>query len=176
MGIYLLGNRFEPALEDRRARPNEGIRRSFRLALVHGGLNAVFAAAALAALIAVGASATSAARTALVAGYAGVLYGISRGFRFGGVACVYYWTIRMILARRCGIPLRYQRFLHDAEQRHLLRRTGSGFSFPHPLIHQHLAVPLGDDLRSRLDPERHADSSSENAPPGEPQPVGTTSD
>ena len=145
--IYLLGSNFEPALLDSRPRPNAGIRRSLRFALLLGGLNALIVAVTFTALIAVVAPRASALQAGLIAGYAGAIYGISRGFRFGGYACVYYWTNRVILARRGEAPMRYQRFLEDAEQRILLQRIGSGYAFPHRLLQEHLNTTHGQLLK-----------------------------
>jgi hypothetical protein len=46
--------------------------------------------------------------------------------------------------------LRYVRFLHDAEGRVLLRRTGSGFAFPHRMLQEHLST-TPEKLVRRLD-------------------------
>jgi hypothetical protein len=155
--IYLLGSNFEPALLDSRPRPNAGIRRSLRFALLLGGLNALIVAVTFTALIAVVAPRASGVQTGLIAGYAGAIYGISRGFRFGGYACVYYWTNRVILARRGEAPLRYQRFLEDAEQRILVQRIGSGFAFSHRLLQEHLNTTPGQLLK-RLGVDGTSDS------------------
>ncbi|QYX83553.1 PIN domain-containing protein [Streptomyces akebiae] len=69
--------------------------------------------------------------------------------RLGGAACVYYWTVRFVLARDRAVPYRYGHFLGDAERRILMRRSGSGFRFPHRLIQEHIRVHA-PALRERL--------------------------
>lgn len=135
---YLLGNQFEATLLDKRPRPNEGIRRSARFAMLHGSLNALIVGLLLSALITLADVDTSLGRTLFTAALASAIYGISRGFRFGGVAVTYHWTLRAGLTWSGNTPRRYQHFLHDAEQRLLLRRAGSGFAFPHQALQEHL--------------------------------------
>jgi hypothetical protein len=61
-------------------------------------------------------------------------------FRCGGLAILYHWAIRTMLIRQKSIPLRFQYFLHDAEQRIPIYRVGSGFTFPHRLLQEHIAI------------------------------------
>ncbi|MFI6984250.1 NACHT domain-containing protein [Embleya sp. NPDC050154] len=135
---YLLGNQFEATLLDKRPRPNEGIRRSARYAVFHGSLNALIVGLLLSALITLADADASLTRTLFTAALASAMYGISRGFRFGGAAFTYHWTLRASLTWSGNTPRRYQHFLHDAEQRILLRRAGSGFAFPHQTLQEHL--------------------------------------
>ncbi|MEU9253540.1 NACHT domain-containing protein [Streptomyces sp. NPDC048270] len=135
---YVLGNQFEPSLQDRRPRPNEGVRRTVRFSLVHGFAGLVVAAVLLTALIGLAAPGQGLRRAGFVAALLGLLFAVVRGFRYGGLAVVRHWTIRAVLARRGRTPYRYRRFLYTAEQRILLFRTDSGFFFPHRLIQLHL--------------------------------------
>ncbi len=151
LAVYLLGNNFEPSLQDNRPRPNEGIRRSLRFALTHGFVNTLVVALSLIVLISLATPHSDTLRAWLVAGLLASFYGLVRGFRYGGLALVQHWAIRAVLIRNGSTPLRYQRFLHDAEQRILLRRVGSGFSFPHRLLQEHLNTDPGE-LLSRLAP------------------------
>jgi hypothetical protein len=153
----LLGARFEPDLLEKRARPNEGIRLSARFAMILGVLNALAVALLLSALITLGDPDTSAPQVLFVSALAAATLGMSMSFRFGGATCVYYWALRLILAWRDDTPQRYQRFLHDAELRSLLRRVGSGFSFPHGLLQAHLNTAPGA-LLARLGPDASASS------------------
>ncbi|WP_214109179.1 NACHT domain-containing protein [Acrocarpospora catenulata] len=136
--IYLLGNNFEPSLDDDRTRPNEGIRRSARYALAHGALNALIVALALLLLVTLSTGHLDTTPAWLLAALFAGLYGLARAFRYGGLALIQYWTVRLVLTALGYIPLRYQRFLEDAEHRILLYRTGSGFTYPHRLIQEHL--------------------------------------
>jgi hypothetical protein len=85
----------------------------------------------------------------LVAGLLAALFGGAQAYRYGGLAFLHHWAIRLVLAQGRRIPLRYQHFLHDAEQRILLQRIGSGFAFPHRLLQEHVNV-ASRDLRARL--------------------------
>lgn len=149
--LYTVSGQFQPSLLDQRPRPNEGIRRSARFAFVHGSLTAIAAGSlvAMATMKLLG-HVTSPSRAWLVGALCGVLLGLVRGFRLGGVACVHYWTIRTLLSRHQYAPVRYQTFLRDAEARVLLHRIGSGFAFPHRLIQEHLAISI-EELTQRLE-------------------------
>ncbi|WP_284581538.1 hypothetical protein [Streptomyces sp. 2P-4] len=150
--LYAFGNQFEPSLQDRRPRPNEGVRRSVRFCLVHGLAGLAAAGLGLLALIAAAApGGDSLRRAAFAAALLGGQFAVIRGFRFGGLAVVHHWTVRAVLAQRGRTPYRYRRFLDAAEQRVLLHRTDSGYFFPHRLLQLHLdAAP--EDLLPRLLP------------------------
>jgi hypothetical protein len=146
----IVGGLFEPSLQDRRPRPNEGIRRSLRFAMLHGGLGGLLVGVLIGpVLIMVLLPEVPPGHGWLIGALVAAAFGIARGFRYGGAACVYHWGIRMTLAWRGEAPVRYQYFLHDAEQRILLHRIGNGFTFPHRLLQEHLA--------SHQDPEATAD-------------------
>jgi hypothetical protein len=98
--ISTFGRNFEPSLQENRPRPNEGIRRSARFSLIFGGFNALAVILVLDILISLGVKTASAIQIWLTIGFIGAMYGISRGIRFGGAACIYHWTLRVILARR----------------------------------------------------------------------------
>ncbi|MFD8151570.1 NACHT domain-containing protein [Streptomyces sp. NPDC059720] len=149
--IYVLGNQFEPSLRDRRPRPNEGMRRTARFALLHGFAGLTVGIVALTALIGLAAPGHDLRRAGYVAVLLGVLFAVVRGFRYGGLAALRHWTIRAVLAYRGRTPYRYRRFLHAAEERVLVHRTDSGFFFPHRLLQLHLAVPV-EQLLPRVVP------------------------
>ncbi|MFE3560621.1 hypothetical protein ACFXKW_38100 [Streptomyces sp. NPDC059193] len=149
--LYLAGNQFEPSLQDRRPRPNEGVRRTVRFSLVHGFAGLALAAVLLTALIGLGSPEPDLRRAGFVAALLGMLFAVVRGFRYGGLAVVRHWTIRAVLAHRGRTPYRYRRFLYSAEQRILLFRTDSGFFFPHRLIQLHLDT-TAEDLLPRVTP------------------------
>ncbi|WP_326647393.1 MULTISPECIES: helix-turn-helix domain-containing protein [unclassified Streptomyces] len=149
MAAYLLGNNFETSLEEKRPTPNEGIRRSLRFALVHGAASATLVGATLLALFLLARSHVNSVKALLIAGFVATLFGVARAYRYGGLAIVRHWAIRAALAASGDTPLRYKQFLHDAEQRILLRRLGSGYAFPHQLLREHLAVDP-ETLLSRL--------------------------
>lgn len=144
--VYLLGNQFEPSLQDRRPRPNEGVRRTVRFSLVHGLAGLAVGALGLTLLIASAAPGHDLRAAGFVAALLGSLFAVVRGFRYGGLAVLRHWTIRWILAHRGRTPYRYRRFLHTAEDRVLLLRTDSGFFFPHRLLQLHLDTSAGQLL------------------------------
>ncbi|WP_042381151.1 helix-turn-helix domain-containing protein [Streptacidiphilus melanogenes] len=149
MAVYLLGNNFEPSLQEQRPVPNEGIRRSLRFAVLHGMSHAVVASSAVLAVLLLAHAGGHLRNSLLVAGFLGTLFGTARAYRYGGIALVRHWAIRASLAAGDDTPFRYKQFLHDAEQRILLRRLGSGYAFPHPLLQEHFAT-APDALLSRL--------------------------
>ncbi|MFI6466636.1 NACHT domain-containing protein [Streptomyces sp. NPDC050528] len=142
---YILGNQFEPSLQNRRPRPNEGIRRTARFSLTHGTAGFVVTGAALFLLIALAVPDDGLRHAWFVAALLGALLGVIRGFRYGGLAVLRHWTIRVVLAYQGYTPYRYRRFLHRAERHVLLLRTDSGFFFPHRLLQLHVNS-AGDHL------------------------------
>lgn len=149
--VYIVGNQFEPSLQDRRPRPNEGVRRTVRFSLVHGFAGLAVGALGLIALIGLAVPGHDLRRAGFVAALLGLLFAVVRGFRFGGLAVLRHWTIRAVLAYRGHTPYRYRRFLHTAEERVLLFRTDSGFFFPHRLLQLHLDTPV-ERLLPRVTP------------------------
>lgn len=125
--------------------------------MICGGVNALTVILALGTLIVFGTRHAPATQVGLTVGFIGIMYGASRGFRFGGAACLYHWALRAILAHRGYTPYRYQRFLNHAENRILLRRIGNGFAFPHRLLQEHLNTrPVDLQARLFLDAESRA--------------------
>lgn len=125
-----------PGMLERRAEPNEGIRRSCRLGLLSGAV--VAAPLSLVTIMVLYLLGLSTGRAILTGLALGLYFGLGRAFQLGWSACIRYWNIRYALTQNKVAPLRYKRFLHDAEQRILLQRIGSGFAFPHRLIQEHL--------------------------------------
>ncbi|WP_433229259.1 NACHT domain-containing protein [Actinomadura formosensis] len=68
---------------------------------------------------------------------------------YGGETFLRHCTLRWLLYRRGNAPLRYVRFLSEAEGQTLVRRVGCGFAFPHRLIQEHLNS-RADTLLRRL--------------------------
>ncbi|GAA4624383.1 hypothetical protein GCM10023196_024300 [Actinoallomurus vinaceus] len=137
---------FEPDLRKTRSRPNEGIRRSARYAMVQGTVYLLATVALMGPLLTLTSDGDLyAMRMWLVALLLGGLFGAAQAYRYGGLACLHHWAIRSVLSARRRIPLRYEHFLRDAEQRILVRRVGSGFAFPHRLLQEHLAAKREED-------------------------------
>ncbi|MGI5330271.1 NACHT domain-containing protein [Actinomadura nitritigenes] len=141
---------FQPGTQQVRRRPDEGIHRSARYALGFGAVYAVATYVSMGLLLAVTLTPDLPASSVwTIAALPALLFGATTAYRCGGRSCLHYWTVRWLLARGGHAPLRYLRFLHDAEARTLLYRLGSGFVFPHRLVQEHLAGPA-DELAARL--------------------------
>jgi NACHT domain len=143
----LTDSNFVPGLREQRSEPNEGIRRSFRHALVSGSILALPLSLYFTTFMYLLGGPFG--HLLFMGTVLGLTYGLGRAFQLGGSACVCYWTTRIRMRRSGSAPLRYKRFLHDAEQRILLRRVGSGFSFPHRLLQEHLGT-MPDERLKRL--------------------------
>lgn len=133
-------DRLVPHVVEQRARPNEGIRRCTRYFLTSSicfGLVVGVAAASIAVLAIPGSTPRRILFTALTLG---AFIGLSRGLTLGGMSALRHLVIRTQLVRAGVMRARYLRFLHDAEQRILLYRAGSGFILPHRLLQQHLST------------------------------------
>jgi NACHT domain len=110
-------------LADERNFPNEGTHRSARHAIFVGIVFGLTTGLFFGILV------------RLVYGiFSGLGYGLLAGLGFGGTACIQHLAIRSFLAYNGCAPLRYVRFLDDATERLLLRRTGSGYIFVHRLL------------------------------------------
>lgn len=149
MLIYAFGDNVEPSLKDKRPRPNEGIRRSVRFAMLIGSGTATVVAVSLTLLLTLGAPSSPSTRVLLVVALFAPLFGLLRAIRFGGMATILHWTIRTRLALAGNMPLRYQPFLHDCEQRILLHSSGNGFVFAHRLLQEHMDTSA-EELTARL--------------------------
>jgi hypothetical protein len=131
---------FEPDVVDQRDTPTDGIRRSARHALAFG------AARTAATLLLMGPLVTLVPRSLptqigwLASALTASLFGLTTAYQYGGLAFLHHWTLRLALTWCGAAPLRYQRFLRGAEQQILVQRVGSGYSFHHALVQQHLAV------------------------------------
>ncbi|NER26956.1 MAG: NACHT domain-containing protein [Symploca sp. SIO1C4] len=68
--------------------------------------------------------------------------GVSIGLIFwlisGGVACIQYFTLRLILYWKGYIPWDYTEFLNYATERTLFQRIGGSYKFIHRLLQEHL--------------------------------------
>ncbi|MBA2897783.1 hypothetical protein [Nonomuraea soli] len=160
--LYLfVADHFEPSLQDVRDRPNEGIRRSFKYACIIGSCSGIAMGMIYVALVRLALPDIPWRSAWLLGVLLAVVCGWSHGYRFGGVACVYHWAVRMSLVRSKIIPLDYLRFLHEAEQRILIRRIGNGFVFPHRLLLEHMAISP-EALLERL--QRHSAVPGDDAP------------
>jgi tetratricopeptide (TPR) repeat protein len=127
-----------------REKPNQGIRRSATNAVTLGltGMTAGLVGG-LAIALALGLISESVdlelvklAGTGLAIGLIG---GLGLGLRFGGMAVIKHFFLRLILRRRGHSPWNYARFLDYAVERIFLRRVGGGYIFVHRLLLEHFA-------------------------------------
>ncbi|WP_261386622.1 hypothetical protein [Streptomyces sp. BK340] len=103
--FLFVGDRMHPALKDTRRRPDEGIRRSARYALLQGVVTLLLTVGF--AFLGIRATTDARLRPTLLAGLpVGTLVGASNAYRVGGAACVCCWTLHLVLARQREIPYR----------------------------------------------------------------------
>jgi len=141
-----LVNGMVPGLADRRARPNEGIHRSARVALVTSSMSSLLVGSAVGLTF----EFVLKVPNGLGAGIRnGLVLGVAVGMLAGGLACLQHVVLRGILAYLRVAPLSYVRFLDDAAAQMMLRRTGSGYIFVHGLLLE---------LFAKLNPDRQSGS------------------
>jgi hypothetical protein len=124
-------------VEKEKTRPNQGIRMSFRNALIigpgigffffllffiSGPLTRMFSGYFLGAVF----------FGLVIAGYAGLWY--------GGMDVIQHYALRIIIWKNGKAPLRYSKFLDDAAQRLFLRKVGGGYIFLHRLLLEHFSI------------------------------------
>jgi hypothetical protein len=143
LGIGLIGG-MASSLDDSRAEPNEGIRRSMRRAIIvglFGGLAAGVMGVLAAAMFGV-------QRGGLVSGFGagmsgglagGLATGVMTGMATGISACSQHYAVRAALVVTRSAPWRYGAFLEAMAEHLLLRRSGSSYQFVHRLLRDHLA-------------------------------------
>ena len=131
-----------------KTRPNEGIHRSARMAVI-SGLGSALGVGLLGGLggalgIGLGGALSSGLNTAQGAVFAGLmvgpLIGLAIGLRYGGRACLQHLVLRLALRYHGSIPRHYVDFLDYAAERLFLRRVGSGYIFIHRLLQEYFAT------------------------------------
>ncbi|MGH2732664.1 MAG: hypothetical protein ACRDJG_06980, partial [Actinomycetota bacterium] len=127
-----------PGLADKRNTPNEGIHRSARHALVAGLVAGLVSGLFFALVFELVFELDKGLGVGL---RDGLIIGLLYAQIFGGLACLQHVIIRGLLAYHDFAPLRYTRFLDDATERLLLRRTGSGYIFIHRLLLEYFVSP-----------------------------------
>jgi eukaryotic-like serine/threonine-protein kinase len=123
------------------SRPNEGIRRSARMAAVIGGV-AFAIVFVLAVLLRFG---------VLGGAVFGLAFALPVALAYGGYAVLSHLALRLILWRRRLAPWHYAAFLDSAADRVFLRKVGGGYIFIHRLLLEHLAS--GAEPREAAVPE-----------------------
>lgn len=129
LGIGLVSGLHPRALDPQHHfRPNEGIRRSARNALIVGLVGLL--GSWLITWLAFGLP--SWLLLVLALGLFSWLVG-------GGTAVLQHYTLRVVLSLTGSMPFRYVRFLDEATERLLLRKAGSGYVFIHRLVQEYFA-------------------------------------
>jgi NACHT domain len=70
----------------------------------------------------------------------GLLGGLTVGLVFGGYACLSHGALRLVLWRAGLLPLSTIHFLDFATERIFLRRVGGGYIFVHRLLQEHFVM------------------------------------
>jgi hypothetical protein len=143
---------------DKKMIPNQGIRRSARIALSVGGMiwlstGAVAAAGDVISFVngEYGAEVIAENMLPLVIlwsvttwGIWASSFGVGASFLYGGYACIQHMLLRMIFFRDRAMPWRYIRFLDYAADRGLLIKVGGGYQFVHQVLQDYYAELPGE--------------------------------
>jgi hypothetical protein len=153
LGGGLLGGLFgglTPTALEGTTHPNQGIHRSVRYALLGTVVSLVLVDGLILGLWMMHAIAVGDARNGFASRWMigvaeeGLIYAVlgslAVGWFVGGAAAIQYYTVRLLLVLIHAIPLAYARFLGAAADNLLLRRTGGGYRFPHPLLQDRFAT------------------------------------
>jgi MFS family permease len=139
-----------------RLRPNQGIRRSVRMAVLVGGVSAVLIS--LLVLLIGGLPGTPSAAPTYLTALAlslGMVSGMLFSLPYGGMAALQHLVMRWLLARQGALPFQLVSFLDDCADRTFLRRVGGGYIFTHRLLMEHFAAMTDEDI-ARLSTEIEA--------------------
>jgi len=133
-GIYGGFRIQEKVVNSEEVRPNQGIRRSRKYALI--SLAILMPAAALIGWV------IDSVRNPFFLGCIGLTLGLIGGLVAGegsGIVCIQHFTLRVILWYKGYIPWNYARFLNYASERIFLRKTGGSYIFIHRMLLEHFA-------------------------------------
>lgn len=133
-----------------KTRPNQGIRRSARTALLVGAgcgllyilLAGLYTAATNGLVVQSGYEGLGLPLLGLLLGAVpgGLLYALVGALPFGGYAWVSHHALRLLLWRRGVMPLEYVSFLDACVDRIFLQPVGGGYIFIHRLLLEHFAA------------------------------------
>ena len=122
--------------DELRMRPNQGIARSTRNALVVSAAVGLASGAAIALLLGL---VLNVGIGAALGGVLGVAVAIFMALFFGGEAYLKHWLLRALLWRQGLGPWEYPAFLDEGVARVFLRRVGGGYLFIHRLLMEYFA-------------------------------------
>jgi hypothetical protein len=150
-------------VDDRRFKPNEGIKRSMYHGCV-GCMIGIFFASFFSIMTCLIASVTSNGPASLLVGsiwLTSLNLGLSNllllapcaamlaWLLMGGLAVLQHYCLRLILWRTGAFPLKIARFLEYAADCVLLYRVGGGYMFIHRLLLEHFASLAGRDVETK---------------------------
>jgi hypothetical protein len=134
-----------------RKQPNEGMRRTARVAGIFGGVTGV----SLTLIILLTTRLEFARIGFLRFGEAidalaiGIGVGVGIWVFFGGFSLIKHAVLRLMLWRKYGLPLKLVRFLDFASDQILLQQVGGGYAFIHRTLMEHFAnheLAVGEQL------------------------------
>ena len=132
-----------------RARPNDGMLRSARSAVIAGVSWAVGWTVSFTLLhkiiLVSGISSQRGTEPWLHAGFvAATLFGVIAAWNRGGAFCVNHFVLRFLLFRSGVMPGNYVRFLDFGVDHLLLQRAGAGYMFLHQMLREFFALSSHD--------------------------------
>ena len=130
--------------EDQHTKPNEGIARSGRNALLGASIFAPLGGIASGLACAVGFGLVGQLPKWPVMGLAfalmlTIMFFVIFAIAHGGIAWIEHYTLRWYLWRAGSVPMNYVRFLNATSEYALMRRIGGGYMATHRLLLEHFA-------------------------------------
>jgi WD domain, G-beta repeat len=134
----LMGGISNASLENSRLlSPNQGIWRSVRNSLISG----MIAWIGCSLLVGIVFDIALGLFYGLIYGVTfGLVFGIWITSQYGGVACLQYLSVRILLWQMGAMPWKYSRFLDYASKQILLTKIGGGYIFVHRLLLEYFAT------------------------------------
>jgi hypothetical protein len=135
VGVFRGGFRIQKDIIDKKAIPNQGIKRSLSYTVI-----AFFALMFFAIFVAWGMDFKFVWNPALI--YIGLVVGLLGGLgtnESSGVVCIQHLVLRVILWLKGNISWNYARFLNYASDRIFLQKVGGGYIFVHRMLLEHFA-------------------------------------
>lgn len=134
--------------------PNQGIRLSFRngfLAAIAGPVIALIELVFFIAVALVRGDPVDEVKSVWLLLLLGSAVGLIALMRYGVLAVVQHYLLRIILSCRRRMPWRFARFLdHAAEELRFLQKVGGGYMFVHRYLLEHFAAEADSDLSGEV--------------------------
>ena len=116
---------FRGPILQKTSKPNQGIWRSARNAMIFGLIFGLIGELA------------GGFDSGLSFGISSLFIGVLSG---GGAACLRHFSLRLMLSRMGDIPWNYAHFLDYAAEHLFLQKVGGGYTFIHPMLLEHFAA------------------------------------